>query len=754
MAWSPDGRRIASASHDNTIRIWDATEPTKLLPHTKDATCVSYAPDGTGFISGSDDDTLRVWDPHSHTQRAITTSHQAKPRAITHSPSGEHVASATSDCRVRIWDANTLEHVRTLAGHTRDATCVAYSPDGKLLASGSADRTSRLWNPATGEHLATAKHEDWVNCVAFSPDGTKLASGSSFFDIQIWSIPTLAKLLEINAHSNYVNGIAWYPSGDRFVSSSWDCKLRVWNANDGGRIHELVGHTAPVRGLAFAPDGTRFASVSDDKTLRIWDAQTYEQLEQFRSETPLRRVAWSPDSAQVIAGSTAGVQVWRLEPCLAILQTHGEIGLAQTPSGQFCLQPESAEAYLEVPRPDRAAVFYLPLAGIRDHQSREAVARSLAGQPTRSLAQSLGWAPLPWDGEIRSISVDRPPPSPLTIVSTQFGDIITNPFSPDTALRNVDTLPGRRVEIDEVVQVLRRRGVAWLRGPRRAGKTSFLNYLVHHSPGCQVFSRSLQAGPAQTPDDIASLLAPKLGDAPNSAAAFVELLHEHKAPVIILDEIAVLAEAQAGTLRWLRALGNEDSAITLIYSGSHYDWVQVRERMREVPGSSFGNDVTFVDFGPIPEPDALEFLTATAPAQAPISATLASWVVQECGTWPYYLQVLGYALVQEQTVHQRTPATMSRGDFQDFYRRVLLRAKATYFELRWQEFTPRAREVLRAGLAAAREHRRLSNPTDLTDAEKRVMRDQGALADGSWVIDKPFLNWMHDNIETLGEPQS
>jgi WD40 repeat protein len=744
VAWSPDGRRIASASDDNSIRIWHAAPATGPLPDTQNTLCVSYSPDGTNFASGADDRSLHICDSQSLVRTASTRDHRSAVLALTHSPTGEHLASASNDCRIRIFDAKTLARVHVLAGHTRDATNLAYSPDGKLLASSSGDHTVRLWNPVTGEALAIANHKDWANCVAFSPDSTKLASGSSDHGIHVWSLPNLDKLLEIEAHAHYVNGIAWYPDGQRLVSSSWDKTLRIWDANDGRRIHEIIGHEAPIRGLAFAPDGTRFASVSDDKTLRIWDAETYKQLEVFRSQTGLRRVAWSPDSAQIIAGSQAGVQIWRIEPCLAILQAHGDTSLVQTPSGQFYLQPKSAEAYLEVPRPDRTAVFYLPLAGIRMHQSRESVAHALAGRPTRSLAQTLGWAPVGWDGEVRTIPFERPSPRQRLAIAPAL-DIITNPFSPDTALRNTSTLPGRRAELDKVVQALRRRGVVWLRGPRRAGKTSLLAFLEGHLAGHRVFTRSLQAGSVKTPNDIAILLVPDLRESRSPADAFWDRLAKADSPVIMLDEIAVLVEAEPQTLRWLRALGQE--CASLIYSGSHYDWVQVKQRMRAVPGSSFGNDVTFVDFGPIPEPDALDFLITTAPARAPISEELARWVIDECGTWPYYLQVLGYALVEEQTLHRRTLSRMSRKGFGEFYRRVLLGEKDNYFDLRWREFTARAHAILRDAL----DRKTLPNSTDLTTAEKRVLRDEGALIRDSWALDKPFLDWMRENRDMLEE---
>jgi len=753
VAWSADGQRLASASRDRSVRIWHMAPPVELHAHTKAATAVSFAPDGARFVSGSHDHSIRTFDALSHAELAQTERCDARLFALSHAPSGEQLASASRDGRVRLWNPDTLAHVRTLHGHTREATCVAYSPDGTLLASGSADRALRLWNPTTGEALGTATHGHWVNCVAFSPDGRTLLAGTSDNDLRLWSVPDLRELRRIDAHSHYVTGVAWYPDGTRFVSSSWDHRLRVWDARTGVMLHQIDGHTHYVSAVAFAPDGTRFASAGADETLRIWDAQTFACVARFGAERWLRSVAWSPDSTQIIATSEGGgIHVWRVEPCLAILEAHGSTSLARTPSGQFCLDPEDAAAWLEVPRPESETVFHLPLAGVRQHQSREAVTHALAGRPTASLAQSLGWAPLAWDGEVRSWS--RTPPRRQPRLASVPGKIDTNPFWPETALPGVDELPGRRVAIDSVVQVLRRRGSALLRGPRRAGKTSLLHYLRHYASDHTVLSASLQSGPARTPDELSRLLLPALADASAPAEALLRHLEEvggERPVLIMLDEVGKLVDAESETFEWLRAIGQELAAV--VYSGSHHDWVGIMRRVRSIPGSSFGNDITMVDLGPLPETDALDFLTSTAPAEAPISRTLAGWAVQESGAWPYYLQVLGFALVQAQTVFERAPTTMSRGDFHEFYREQLLREKSHYFQLRWDEFTARARSILLELLEPVRASRplALANWLKLSRPQKRELRDNGALVATGWALDKPFLEWMGDNYELLDD---
>lgn len=344
VAFSPDGKTLASASLDETIAFWDRSgeKRTVLKGHTGAVMCLAFSPDGKTLASGGNDQAVRLWDVASGKQRPPLTGHSAGILAVAFSSDGHWLASSGWDGTIRLWETATGRPGDVLRGHTAGVAAVAFSPDSKLLASASLDATIRLWEVSSGRlQKALAGHTGWIWSVAFAPDGKRLASGSLDQTVRVWDTATGQETASLRGHTDVVRSVAFSPNGRLLASGSADATVRLWDANTGQERAILTGHTDRVWSVAFSPDSNSLASGGWDRTVRVWDAGAGQRRPPLRGHTAeVASVAFSKDGASLFSGSwdrTIGIwdAVTGQERAALRGHTDGVVSVALSPDGRF-----------------------------------------------------------------------------------------------------------------------------------------------------------------------------------------------------------------------------------------------------------------------------------------------------------------------------------------------------------------------------------------------------------------------------------
>jgi WD40 repeat protein len=305
LAFSPDGRLLASAGADRAVQVWDVAQQSPLRtlgPYSGFAWAVAFSPGGDRLAVATNADEVAeanrltvtpaggrkalVYDTHTWEVVAELYGHDLRVDALAFDPGGQFLATSGCDRTVRLWDVATWQERMNLETREQQKGTLAFSPDGRILAGGDIIGHVRGWEVATGkECLALFGHSALVTSLAFSLEGKLLASGSLDETVKLWDLPSQRELTTFRCFDQ-VTAVAISPDGKLLAAgdlcvglhSCYDTGVvHLWELASRRKLAMLRSQSPGPRAIAFSPDGRTLAIGDDDGALRLWQVRADEQ---------------------------------------------------------------------------------------------------------------------------------------------------------------------------------------------------------------------------------------------------------------------------------------------------------------------------------------------------------------------------------------------------------------------------------------------------------------------------------------------
>ena len=352
VVWSPDGKYIATDSHDGKVRVWDAGRGIELhsFRHFRSEemilNSIDWSPDG-GYLLVMGGRFNQIWDLSLQPLRLI--GHSKVLNNASWSPDGSSIATASIDGTARIWDASDGKLLKTLT-HTGVVESLTWSPDSSQLATSDQDGTVKVWQLDANRSRQLPNPDDIrFSSLSWSPDGERIvASSQSDLIAVIYDVDSgEATVLEQGDLTCYLSSPSWSPGGDRFVTGCVkrevkETPARIWQADTGDELERLESTDGNSLAAAWSPDGKSIAVAYAEMAIRIWDTDSYQPVSSYSGHADIiADLHWSPNSERVVSADGGGfVRVWQAatgDEILSFKSTSSLNSIEWSPDGQYVI---------------------------------------------------------------------------------------------------------------------------------------------------------------------------------------------------------------------------------------------------------------------------------------------------------------------------------------------------------------------------------------------------------------------------------